>query len=74
MLEKNRGHIVSIASSAGLAGISGLCDYCSSKFGAVGFSESLQMELASMGEKDIQTTVVCPYIIDTGMFDGAKTR
>jgi len=36
MLEKNHGHIVSIASSAGLVGVNGLADYCASKFGAVG--------------------------------------
>jgi len=36
MLEKNHGHVVSIASSAGLVGVNGLADYCASKFGAVG--------------------------------------
>jgi len=36
MLEKNHGHIVSIASSAGLVGVNGLADYCASKFAAVG--------------------------------------
>jgi all-trans-retinol dehydrogenase (NAD+) len=74
MLEKNRGHIVSIASSAGLFGVTGLCDYCGSKFGAFGFNESLQMELAAIGKQDIHTTVICPYFINTGMFDGVKTR
>ena len=73
MLEKDHGHIVSIASCAGLGGVRGLCDYCSSKFGAVGFQESLHMELKAM-EKNIHTTVVCPYFINTGMFDGVQTR
>ena len=36
MLEKDHGHIVSIASSAGLVGVNGLADYCASKFAAVG--------------------------------------
>ena len=73
MLEADHGHIVSIASCAGLGGTSGLCDYCASKFGAVGFQESLHMELQAM-KTNIQTTVVCPYFINTGMFDGAQTR
>ena len=73
MLEKNHGHIVSIASCAGLGGVRGLCDYCSSKFGAVGFQESLHMELKAINT-DINTTVVCPYYINTGMFDGVQTR
>lgn len=74
MFEKNSGHIVSIASSAGLFGVTGLCDYCSSKFGAYGFNESLQMELAAAGKNGIATTVVCPFFINTGMFDGVQTR
>lgn len=41
MLEKNHGHIVSVASMAGIFGVSGLCDYSASKFAAVGFNESL---------------------------------
>ena len=73
MLKRDHGHIVSIASGAGLGGTCGLCDYCASKFGAVGFQESLHMELKAM-KKEIHTTVVCPYYINTGMFDGAQTR
>ena len=41
MIEKNSGHIVNIASAAGLVGAAGLVDYCSSKFAAVGLHESL---------------------------------
>lgn len=33
MIEKNHGHLVTIASSAGLVGVNGLADYCASKFG-----------------------------------------
>ena len=44
-LENNHGHVVTIASSAGLFGVCCLCDYCASKFGLVGFNESLMMEL-----------------------------
>jgi len=48
MIKKNKGHIVSIASSAGLIGVCGLADYCASKYGAVGFDESLRMELRKL--------------------------
>ncbi|XP_013380984.1 epidermal retinol dehydrogenase 2 isoform X1 [Lingula anatina] len=74
MLRKNHGHIVSIASSAGLVGVTGLADYCASKFAAVGFDESLKYELNAMGKDGVHTTVVCPYYINTGMFEGVKTR
>ena len=41
MIEKNHGHIVNIASGAGLVGVSGLVDYCSSKYAAVGLHDAL---------------------------------
>jgi all-trans-retinol dehydrogenase (NAD+) len=74
MLSKNRGHVVTIASGAGLFGINGLVDYCASKFAAVGFDESLRSELFAQRKTGVHTTVVCPYYIDTGMFAGVKTR
>ena len=74
MLARNHGHIVSIASIAGHVGVAGLCDYCSSKFGAVGFDEALHMELKLTGKTGVHTTCVCPYFINTGMFDGVKSR
>ena len=45
MIKRNSGHIVTIASMAGHVGVTGLSDYCASKFGAIGFDESLRMEL-----------------------------
>ncbi|MDR1507695.1 MAG: SDR family NAD(P)-dependent oxidoreductase [Treponema sp.] len=73
MLERNSGHIVTIASAAGLIGVQGLADYCAGKFAAVGFDESVRMELRRI-KSSVKTTVVCPYFIDTGMFEGVKTR
>ncbi|XP_062844036.1 short chain dehydrogenase/reductase family 16C, member 5a [Trichomycterus rosablanca] len=74
MTEKNHGHLVCIASSAGLIGVNGLADYCSSKFAAVGFAESMALELMASGKDGIRTTIVCPYFINTGMFDGCSTK
>ncbi len=73
MLERDSGHIVTIASAGGIAGTAKLVDYCSSKFAAVGFDDSLRLELRRRGSK-VMTTVVCPYYIDTGMFSGVSTR
>lgn len=73
MLRRNSGHIVTIASSAGLVGAAKLTDYCASKWAAVGFDESLRMELRTKAP-GVKTTVVCPFFIDTGMFEGATTR
>jgi len=73
MIERNSGHIVTVSSSAGIIGVKGLSDYCAGKFAAFGFDESLRMELRRMKSK-IKTTVVCPFFINTGMFEGVKTR
>lgn len=73
MIARGRGHVVTIASAAGLGGTSRLTDYCASKFAAVGFDESLRLELKRLGHP-IRTTVVCPWYIDTGMFRGVRTR
>ncbi|XP_030070491.1 epidermal retinol dehydrogenase 2 [Microcaecilia unicolor] len=74
MMASNHGHLVSIASSAGLIGVNGLADYCASKFAAVGFAESLALEMLALGKNGIKTTIVCPYFINTGMFDGCTTK
>ncbi len=73
MIKRDQGHIVNIASAAGLIGVSGLADYSASKFALFGFNESLRMEFKKI-KSNVKTTVICPYFIDTGLFDGVKTR
>lgn len=73
MIQKKRGHIVTIASMAAFAGIPMLADYTASKSGAFMFDESLKLEMNKSGHGNyIKTTCICPYFINTGMFDGAK--
>ncbi len=73
MVAENRGHVVTIASASGYIGVARLTDYAASKWAAVGFDESLRAELKDLAP-GVRTTIVCPYYIDTGMFDGVKTR
>lgn len=73
MVARDRGHVVTIASAAGIVGVMGLADYSASKFAAVGFDEALRMELGRAKSR-VRTTVVCPFFIDTGMFAGVTTR
>ncbi len=74
MIETDHGHIVSVASMAGQFGNSGLGDYCASKFAVVGFEESMRYELQRLGKNNVMTTLVCPFFINTGMFEGAKAE
>ncbi|KAL2308370.1 hypothetical protein Nmel_001403 [Mimus melanotis] len=74
MIAANHGHLVSIASCAGLCGSSKLSDYCASKFAAVGFAESIDSEMRTLRKTGVKTTIVCPFAINTGMFDGIKAK
>lgn len=73
MAGRGRGTVVTIASAAALVGVARQTDYSASKFAAFGFDESLRAELRA-ARTGINTLVVCPYYIDTGMFDGVRTR
>jgi len=73
MKKNNHGHIVTIASAAGLFGASQLVDYCASKYAAVGIHSALTVELFAEKVHGIHTTCVCPTYIDSGMFNGVKT-
>ena len=55
-------HIVNVSSVAGFLGVFGYTDYCASKFGLLGFSEALRMELRPKG---ISVSVLCPPDTDT---------
>ncbi|XP_062357818.1 epidermal retinol dehydrogenase 2 [Cinclus cinclus] len=74
MIAANRGHLVSIASCAGLCGGSQISDYCASKFAAIGFAESIDMEMRTLRKTGVKTTIVCPFVINTGMFDGVESK
>jgi NAD(P)-dependent dehydrogenase (short-subunit alcohol dehydrogenase family) len=64
--------VVNIASSAGLNAIPRMAAYSASKWAAIGFSDSVRLELEQAGHEQVKVTTVCPTYINTGMFDGAK--
>jgi all-trans-retinol dehydrogenase (NAD+) len=64
--------IVNIASSAGLVSNPRMAVYAASKWAAVGWSDSIRLELEQAGHDDIRVTTVCPTYINTGMFAGAQ--
>ena len=68
MLERNRGHIVNIASLAGLGGYPHGESYVATKHALVGFSRGLRASLQSTG-RAVSASAVCPgYVSDVGMF------
>ncbi len=72
MIEKGEGHIVNIASAAGMVSNPKMSIYSASKWAAIGWSDSLRLELELIS-KNVKVTTVTPYYISTGMFDGVKS-
>jgi len=62
-LKKNNGHIVNIASGAGLVAPGGLSPYTTSKFGLIGFSESIRAELKG----NVSVSAICPAFVATDL-------
>ncbi|WP_030520642.1 SDR family NAD(P)-dependent oxidoreductase [Nocardia rhamnosiphila] len=64
--------VLTIASSAGLVHNPRMSVYAASKWAALGWSDSVRIELEQAGHDHVKVTTVCPTYIDTGMFAGAK--
>lgn len=60
------GHIVNVASWAGLAGAPGIASYGTAKAGVVALSEMLRAELAPAG---VEVSVLCPAFVKTRLTD-----
>jgi len=62
MLERGKGHIINVASAAGLLSQIGDSAYSATKHASVGFSESLAI---NYGDDGIKVSVVCPQAVAT---------
>lgn len=72
MRERGAGHICNIASAAGMLPIPRMSLYCGAKWGAIGWSDSVRIEL-EREKSPVKVTTVAPYFINTGMFDGIRS-
>ncbi len=73
MIRQNEGgRIINISSIAGRYGLARRSAYCASKFGVIGLTQSLALEMAPHG---ITANVLCPGQVDTSRSDeGHKLR
>ncbi len=67
-----KGHICNVTSSAGMLALPKMALYTSSKWAAIGWSESLWIEL-HRAKSPVRVTTIAPYFINTGMFDGIRS-
>lgn len=75
MVEAGSGHIVNVASIAGLAPVrdGGNAPYVASKYAVVGLSEALRIEL-DIAAPDVGVTVVCPGPVATRIREAERNR
>jgi short-subunit dehydrogenase len=63
------GHIVNVASAASWIAGGGGATYCASKFGLLGYCQSVALELNGTG---VDISIVAPGVIETEMTAGVK--
>jgi NAD(P)-dependent dehydrogenase (short-subunit alcohol dehydrogenase family) len=68
--ERSGGRVVTVASTLGLRALSHASAYCASKFGVVGFTRALAVELAGR----VGVTLLVPGGMQTAFFDGRDPR
>lgn len=69
MAARGRGHIVNVVSYLAKMPAAGVTVYCASKFGALGFSESLSDELRGTG---VSVSAVLPSAVRTELVAGVR--
>jgi NADP-dependent 3-hydroxy acid dehydrogenase YdfG len=69
-LQRDRGRVVTVASTLGLRAVSDATAYCASKFGVVGFTRALAAELAG----EVPVTLLIPGGMHTHFFDGRDEK
>jgi short-subunit dehydrogenase len=70
MVKRRSGHIVNIASLAGIMAVPGQVVYAGTKFAVVGLSTALADEYAAQG---VEVTVVMPPFTNTELITGTKS-
>ena len=74
MIAQGGGHVVNVASLAGLIDGPGMAPYFASKHAVVSLSESLHHDLAIAANGTVKVSVVCPSWVKTGIARSARNR
>jgi short-subunit dehydrogenase len=70
-LERQRGHVINVASMAAFAPAPDLAAYCATKHAVRAYTHSCALDLR---HAPVDWTVVCPGAVETPMLDGMRKR
>ena len=74
LADPSPSHVIVTASIAGLVAAPTSGVYCTSKFAAVGLTESLHHDLQLVGANHIGVSLLCPAMVRTNIGEGARNR
>jgi NAD(P)-dependent dehydrogenase (short-subunit alcohol dehydrogenase family) len=70
MREQSHGHIVNVASLAGLIGAQSMTPYAATKAAVIAFSSGLRFEAATFG---VGVSAVCPGFVESSIYENSVT-
>jgi NAD(P)-dependent dehydrogenase (short-subunit alcohol dehydrogenase family) len=70
MAKQGSGHIVNVASLAGLIGAPGMLPYATTKAAVVGLSRTLRLEGQQLG---VRVSAVCPGFIESNIYESSRS-
>ncbi len=70
MVKRGSGHIINVASLAGINAVPGIATYCATKHAVVGYTDAARLELRGTGAT---ASAVLPTLTNTTMIDGVAS-
>lgn len=70
MVKRGSGHIINVASLAGINAVPGIATYCATKHAVVGYTDTVRLELRGTG---VTASAVLPTLTNTAMIDGVAS-
>jgi NAD(P)-dependent dehydrogenase (short-subunit alcohol dehydrogenase family) len=74
MIEQGEGHVVNVASIAGIISAPFSAPYCATKHAVVAISECLHHDLTIAAGGKVKVSVVCPAWVKTNIADAVRNR
>eukprot|EP00048_Salpingoeca_helianthica_P018501 m.242154 g.242154 ORF g.242154 m.242154 type:complete len:274 (+) comp25296_c0_seq1:14-835(+) len=72
LISRKEAYILNVSSASAFLPLPYAATYSATKWGVLGFSESLREEMRLLGHSHVNVCCLCPSYINTGLFEGAQ--